>query len=286
VSSSRGCNQACSFCSQQRFWQRKWRARSAENFVSELEYLRDSYGVSVVMISDETPTLSRKRWERILDLMIEREVGVKILMETRVDDIIRDKDIMWKYREAGVDHIYVGVEATTQETLDRFNKNIKVEESKKALDLINEHDIVSETSFVLGMPDDTVETIRATVELAKFYNPDLAFFLAIAPWPYSEIYPQLKDYIAVRDYSKYNLVEPVVKPVNMTLEEVFSELGKASRDFYMHKMANLKSMTLKKKEFMIKVMNIIATSSYLADAMKGEMPEAIKKMLEAVSLET
>lgn len=286
VSSSRGCNQACSFCSQQRFWQRKWRARSAENFVSELEYLRDSYGVSVVMISDETPTLSRKRWERVLDLMIEREVGVKILMETRVDDIIRDKDIMWKYREAGVDHIYVGVEATTQEILDRFNKNIKVEESKKALDLINEHDIVSETSFVLGMPDDTVETIRATVELAKFYNPDLAFFLAIAPWPYSEIYPQLKDYIAVRDYSKYNLVEPVVKPVNMTLKEVFSELGKASRDFYMHKMANLKSMTLKKKEFMIKVMNIIATSSYLADAMKGEMPEAIKKMLEAVSLET
>lgn len=282
VSSSRGCNQACSFCSQQRFWQRKWRARTPENFITELEYLRDTFGVSVVMVSDETPTLSRRRWESILDLMVERQVGVKLLMETRVDDIVRDEDILWKYREAGIDHIYVGVEATSQENLDRFNKNIKVEESKKALDLINEYDIVSETSFVLGMPDDTPARIRATVELAKFYNPDLAFFLAIAPWPYSEIYPQLKDYIAEWDYSKYNLVEPVVKPVNMTLEEVFSELGRASREFYMHKMMNLNRMTSRKREFMIKVMHIIATSSYLASAMKGEMPEAVKRMLEMV----
>ncbi|MBI4849339.1 MAG: cobalamin B12-binding domain-containing protein [Nitrospirae bacterium] len=281
VSTSRGCNQQCSFCSQQLFWERKWRGRSAENFVSELELLRDKYGVNVVMMSDETPTLNRKRWDKILDLLIEREVGTKILMETRVDDILRDEDIMWKYQKALVDHIYVGVEATTQATLDIFKKNIKVEQSKKAIDLINEHDMVSETSFVMGMPDDTVESMRKTFELSKFYNPDLAFFLAIAPWPYSELYPQLKDYVAVTDYSKYNLVEPVIKPKNMTLEEVSAELGRASREFYMHKINTLDSMTEKKKEFMIKVVHIISTSSYLAETMKGTtMPEDVKKMLE------
>jgi len=120
--------------------------------VAELEHLRDAYGVNVVMFADETPTLDGKRWERILDLLIERKVGTKILMETRVDDIIRDEHIMDKYRRAEVDHIYVGVEATTQAALDTFNKNIKVEDSKRALDLINAQDIVSETSFVLGMP--------------------------------------------------------------------------------------------------------------------------------------
>jgi radical SAM superfamily enzyme YgiQ (UPF0313 family) len=46
--------------------------------------------------------------------MIERNVPVKLLMETRVDDILRDEDIMDKYRQAGVEHIYVGVEAGTQ----------------------------------------------------------------------------------------------------------------------------------------------------------------------------
>jgi anaerobic magnesium-protoporphyrin IX monomethyl ester cyclase len=281
VSSSRGCNQKCSFCSQQLFWQRNWRGRNPEQFVAELEHLKHTYGVNVVMIADETPTLSRLRWERILDLLIERKPGIKILMETRVDDILRDEDILWKYKEAEIDHIYVGVESTSQSTLDAFCKNIKVEESRRALDLINAHDIVSETSFVLGMPDDTRESIRNTVELAKFYNPDLAFFLAIAPWPYSDIYPLLKDHIAVKDYSRYNLVEPVVRPKSMTLEEMTLELGRASRDFYMHKMQNLGSLSAKKQEFMVKVVHIIATSSYLANAMQGVMPEEIRKMIDA-----
>ncbi len=282
VSSSRGCSQKCSFCSQQLFWERTWRGRSPENFVAELEYLRDTYGVNVVMLADETPTLDRKRWEAILDLLIERRVGTKILMETRVDDILRDEDIMEKYKEAKIDHIYVGVESTSQATLDIFNKNIKVEESRRALQLINEYDIVSETSFVLGMPGDTVESIRSTVELAKFYNPDLAFFLAIAPWPYSEIYADLKDHIAVQDYRKYNLVEPVLKPEQMTLDEVSAELGKAAREFYVHKMNTLDEMTPRKREFMIKVVHIIATSSYLAKTMKGTMPQDVKAMLEKI----
>ena len=122
-----------------------------------------------------------------------------------------------------------------------------------------------------------------TLELEKFYNPDMAFFLAIAPWPYSEIYPSLKDHIEVRDYSRYNLVEPVVKPRNMTLPEVQEWLGRASREFYMHKMSTLDGMTPKKREFMIKVVNIIATSSYLARTMKGTMPQDVRKMLEKVN---
>ena len=284
VSSSRGCTQQCSFCSQQLFWQRQWRGRSAENFVNELEYLRNVYGVNVVMISDETPTLSRKRWERILDLKMERGLDTKLLLETRVNDILRDEDIMWKYKEANVDHIYVGVESTSQITLDIFKKNIKAEESKRALNIINGYDIVSETSFVLGMPDDTKESIRNSVELAKYYAPDLAFFLAIAPWPYSDIYPELKPYIEVWDYSKYNLVEPVVKPKEMTLEELRNELGRASRDFYMHKLLTLEQMSSHKREFMVKVIKLIATDSYLAKDMKGTIPEEIKRLLEKASI--
>lgn len=286
VSTSRGCSQKCSFCSQQLFWKRQWRGRSAEHVVAELEHLRDTYGVNVVMFADETPTLDGKRWERILDLLIERKVGTKILMETRVDDIIRDEHIMDKYRLALVDHIYVGVEATNQATLDTFNKNIKVEDSKRALDLINAQDIVSETSFVLGMPDDTPESMAKTLELAKFYNPDMAFFLAIAPWPYAEIYPLLKDHIEVFDYSRYNLVEPVMKTKTMTLQEVQDWLGKASREFYTHKMNTLGAMTPKKREFMIKVIHIISTSSYLAKTMKGTMPEDVKRMLEKLKLDS
>ncbi len=288
VSSSRGCQQKCSFCSQQLFWSQTWRARSPENFIAELELLSSKYGVQVAMLSDEIPTFDRERWVRILDLMLERKVPVKLLLETRVDDILRDADIMDKYREAGVEHIYVGVEAGNQVTLDLFKKDTEVAQSKQAIDLINGADIVSETSFVLGMPDDTPESIAETVELAKHYNPDMGFFLAIAPWPYAELYAELEPYVATRDYRKYNLVEPVLKPKNMTMEELERELGKASQKFYMHKFQNLHQLSPWKQEFMLSVLDIFINHSYLAGQMKAamkegkEMPEEVKKLLKTV----
>lgn len=281
VSSSRGCVQRCSFCSQQLFWKRLWRARSPENFVEELEKLNRKYGVDVAMICDETPTLDRQRWERILDLLIAKGMNLELLMETRVDDILRDADILSKYRQAGVAHIYVGVESGSQETLDRFRKNFLVEESRQAIELINEAGIISETSFVLGMPEDTLQSIRATVELAQHYNPDLVFFLAIAPWPYSDIYEELKPYIEVFDYSKYNLVEPVVKPIHMTREELSQELFDAFRVFYMNKFSQLDQMSEFKRNYLISVARLLATHSYLADQMKDleKMPAELRKYL-------
>ncbi len=224
----------------------------------------------------------------ILDLMIERKVGVKLLMETRVDDILRDADIMDKYREAGVEHIYVGVEAGDQATLDLFNKNTKVEQSKRAIDIINAADIVSETSFVLGMPDDTPESIAATIELAKHYNPDMAFFLAIAPWPYAELYPELEPYVATKDYRKYNLVEPVIKPKNMTVKELERQLGRAAQDFFMDKFRRLHELTPWKRKFMVSVLDILINNSYLAGEMRGamkegkEMPAEVRALLAQV----
>jgi anaerobic magnesium-protoporphyrin IX monomethyl ester cyclase len=278
VSSSRGCQQKCSFCSQQLFWAQTWRARSAENFVAELEMLHSRHGVEVAMLADEIPTFDRDRWVRILDLMIERDVQVKLLMETRVDDILRDADIMEKYRLGGVEHIYVGVEAGSQATLDLFKKDTLVEQSKQAIDLINGADIVSETSFVLGMPDDTPESIAETVELAKHYNPDMGFFLAIAPWPYAELYPELEKYVATKDYRKYNLVEPVLKPKNMTVAEVERELGKASQNFFMHKFRHLHELSSWKQEFMLSVLDLLIHHSYLAGQMKAAMKEGGAEM--------
>lgn len=277
VSFARGCVSGCTFCSQQLFWEQSWRSRSPANFVAELRALRDDHGVNVVMIADESPATNQKKWREILDLLIEADLGIEILMETRVVDILRDEDIIDLYREAGILHIYVGVESGSQETLDQFNKNIRVDQSKKAIQLINDAGIISETSFVLGMPEDTQESMRRTAKLAELYNPDLAFFLAIAPWPYAEIYDKLEPHIEVRDYSKYNLVEPVVKPIHMTREQVSKELFRAFRNFYMKKMTQLPHMSKFKREYMISVGHLLSTHSYLADQMK--MPEKIHSQI-------
>ncbi len=283
VSSSRGCDQACTFCSQQVFWERSWRARSAENFVDELEMLRDRFGVGVMMLSDETPTLDRDRWTRILDLLIERDLGLHLLMETRVDDIIRDEDVLHRYRQAGVHHIYVGVERTDQSTLDLFKKNTEVATGKRALELINAQDMISETSLVLGLPDDTPETIEATFDLAVHYDPDLAFFLTIAPWPYADMYSELEPYIVSHDYEDYNLVAPVVKPKAMETDELMRMVIDCYRRFYMGKLKRVPMMTKSKRDYFMITMKLLMENSYLRKFMGGlgSMPAEVQRLLRA-----
>ncbi|MFV2071543.1 MAG: radical SAM protein [Thermoanaerobaculales bacterium] len=290
VSSSRGCQQQCSFCSQQQFWEQSWRSRSPESFVTELEMLRDRFDVRVAMLSDETPTVSRERWERLLALLIERDVGIQLLLETRVDDIVRDEDILDQYVEAGISHIYVGVESTSQSTLDLYKKDIKVEESRRAIELINQHGMVSETSFVLGTPEETAESIRATVDLAKWYAPDMAFFLAITPWPYAAIHEDLKDYIAVTDFSRYNLVEAVVKPERMTIDEMNQALQGATSEFFRDKFHRLNELPEGKRRFMVAVLKLLIEHSYLGEQMRAmaaraKMPAAMGHLLEEVGLD-
>ncbi len=281
LSTSRGCDQSCTFCSQQVFWNKTWRARSAESVIAEMEMLRDRFGVGVVMFADETPTLDETRWHALLDGLIEREVGSHILMETRVDDVLRDQAIMDRYHGAGINHVYLGVERTDQTTLDLFKKNTEVEMGKRALDLVNGHDMISETSLVLGLPTDTPETIEATFQLAQHYNPDLAFFLTIAPWPYADIYEDLKPHIVSYDYEDYNLVAPVVKPIAMEIDELMEQVINCYRRFYMGKLKSIATMSTFKREYFMVTMKLLMENSYLRQHMGGlgSMPKEVERLM-------
>ncbi len=282
VSTSRGCSHDCTFCSQQKFWHQSWRARSPENVVAEIAHLKATYGVNVILLPDEYPTSDRERWERFLDLLIERDLGVYLLMETRAEDILRDREILGKYRKAGIIHIYIGLEATDQETLDLIKKDIKVETGKEAIRLIHEQGMVTETSFILGFPHETKETVKRTLELSKIYNPDFAHYLALAPWPYADMYKELEAYIAVRDYRKYNLIDPVIKPELMSLKDVDWAIIDCYRSFYMGKLKEI--LTLKdefKKKYLLLSMKLIMSSSFIVDKLGslGSIPPEVRDLM-------
>lgn len=286
LSSSRGCIHACSFCSQHKFWQGTYRERDPVAFTDELEMVFRTYGVNVFFIGDEFPTRSAERWERILDLLIEKSLPVHLLMETHVDDIIRDGDILWKYRKAGILFIYTGVEAAAPGRLETFKKDISFERCREAIRLIKDAGMICETSLILGMPDETKETIRETMKLAKLYNSDYLHFLMIAPWPYADLYEELEPFIEEHDYSKYNLVSPVIKPRAMTRDEVFQEVLRCYRTYYMGKIPEWLAMKGNdlKRSCLLKGMKAIMENSFLKDHMTGlgKMPAHVMKLLEPI----
>ncbi|MDO8446215.1 MAG: radical SAM protein [Deltaproteobacteria bacterium] len=279
IATSRGCDKDCTFCSQRIFWEKSWRGRSPDSLIKEIELQHLKYGVNVILLTDDYPTLDRNRWETFLDMLIEKNWPIYLLMETTVGDIIRDRDILTKYRKAGIIHIYVGTESVSQETLDLIKKDVKVDESREALRLLNEHGIITETSMILGFPSETKKSIEDTLVLAKEYNPDFCHFLAIAPWPYADIYAELERYIVVKDYKRYNLIDPIIKPEKMTLEEIDQAIVDCYRDFYMGKMHEI--MGLKdqfKREYLLTSMKLMMNSSFLIKKlghMEG-MPEEMR----------
>jgi anaerobic magnesium-protoporphyrin IX monomethyl ester cyclase len=288
VSSSRGCTYTCGFCSQTQFWERSWRARAPECVAAEIAELHRTHGVDVVLLTDEYPTSDPARWEAFLDRMIELDLPVDLLMETRVPDIVRDRAILPKYVAAGVVHVYVGIEATDQATLNLVNKETTVDENRLALQLLSEHDLVSETSFVLGFPHETPERVKETLALAKAYDPDFAHFLAIAPWPYAAMWRDLEPHVVSRDWRRYNLIDPVVKPVAMTLREVDDAIVDCYRKFYFEKGKQLLSMKPGfRKDYVFRSMKLIMQSSFVKKKMLGRaMPDEVRTLLAALGKQT
>ncbi|MDI6804059.1 MAG: cobalamin-dependent protein [Bacteroidota bacterium] len=291
ISTSRGCTFGCTFCSQQKFWNKTWRGRNPENVVAEIEMLHKNYAANVFLIVDEYPTSDRNRWENFLDRLIQKNLDIYLLMETRVEDIVRDKDILWKYRKAGIVHIYIGVEATNQDTLDLIKKDVNVSLSKEAIDLIREHRMISETSFVLGFPWETKETIKKTLELAQHYNPDFAHFLAITPWTYADMYEEMKNHIEVWDYSKYNLVEPIIKPNSMTLEEIRSAMVDCYKKYYSRKALDyIGEKDIFKRDYLLRSTKLIMMNSFLTQYLKAGnsenggslFPSSVAKLIKEI----
>jgi len=265
INTSRGCTHGCTFCSQQKFWNNLWRGRKPENIVEEIKMLYTTYGANVFLITDEYPTLEQDRWEHFLNLLIAENLPIYLLMETRVEDIVRDEAFLWKYKKAGIIHIYIGIEATDQATLDIINKEMDVDSSKKAIDLIHSHGMITETSFVLGFPWETQESIDTTLKLAKHYDPDFAHFLTITPWPYADMYEEVKDHIEVWDYSKYNLVEPIIRPESMTLDEIRSAILNCYKSYYISKVPSYVTMKDNfKRGYLKKSMSLIMKNSFLS----------------------
>ncbi|WP_052571714.1 B12-binding domain-containing radical SAM protein [Geothrix fermentans] len=242
ILTSRGCMMGCSFCSHRAFWRGDWRARTPEDVIEEIRLLAGKYGVESITLIDPYPTSDRARWERLLDLVIAADLGVRLLMETRAEDIVRDEDLLPKYRKAGVVHLYIGAEAGTDELLAALNKGNDVNAIAKAIRLAREHGIVTEASFMIGHPTETPASIDKTIEVAIRMNPDIAVFPVLTPMPFTPLFDEMKDRIRVFDHAKYNLATPILEPYAMTLEEVSVALGRCYMAFYAQKIPQIKAL--------------------------------------------
>ncbi len=228
---ARGCPFTCSFCSQWKFW-RDYRIRDPHKVVDEIVKLRDEHGVGFFILADEEPTINKKKFIAFCQALIDRKVGLLWGINTRVTDIMRDADLLPFYRKAGLIHVSLGTEAAAQLKLDMFNKETTVAQNKRAIQLLRDAGIVVEAQFIVGMENETAETLEETYQMARDWDPDLANWSMYTPWPFSDLFRELGDKVEVFDYDKYNFVTPIIKPNAMERGELLDRVMNNYRRFY------------------------------------------------------
>ncbi len=233
---ARGCPFTCSFCSQWKFW-RDYRIRDPKKVVDEIERLVEDHQVGFFILADEEPTINRKKFVAFCEELIARGLPDKVKwgINTRVTDILRDEDYLPLYRKAGLVHVSLGTEAAAQLKLDRFNKETKVEDNRRAIELLRNADIFTEAQFIVGLENETAETLEETYEMARAWDPDLANWSMYTPWPFTPLFQELGDKVEVFDFSKYNFVTPIMRPEAMDRGELLDRVMRNYRRFYMRK---------------------------------------------------
>ncbi|MFN7570803.1 MAG: magnesium-protoporphyrin IX monomethyl ester anaerobic oxidative cyclase [Betaproteobacteria bacterium] len=231
---ARGCPFTCRFCSQWKFW-RKYRTRNPVKFVDEIETLVREHKVGFFILADEEPTINRKKFVALCEELIRRDLPVKWGINTRVTDILRDRELLPLYRKAGLVHVSLGTEAAAQLKLDRFRKETTIEENKLAIKLLKDAGMVAEAQFIMGLENETRETIEETYRLAQDWKPDMANWNMYTPWPFAELFEELGDKVEVRDYAKYNFVTPIIQPDEISREQVLKGVMRNYARFYMRK---------------------------------------------------
>jgi anaerobic magnesium-protoporphyrin IX monomethyl ester cyclase len=231
---ARGCPFTCSFCSQWKFW-RDYRIRDPKKVVDEIETLVRDHQVGFFILADEEPTIHRKKFVAFCEELIARKLPVLWGINTRVTDILRDEKLLPMFRKAGLIHVSLGTEAAAQLKLDRFNKETTIAQNKKAIQLLRDAGIVAEAQFIVGLENETAETLEETYRMAMDWKPDMANWAMYTPWPFSDLFQELGDKVEVFDFEKYNFVTPIMKPDAMERTELLDRVMNNYRRFYMRK---------------------------------------------------
>ncbi|MEM1659073.1 MAG: radical SAM protein [Candidatus Jordarchaeales archaeon] len=231
----RGCPHRCIFCVGSKMMGRRVRLRNPKLVVDEIEEVL-GYGFNEIVFEDDTFTLNHKHAFAICDEIISRGLKFKWCANARVDTVTRE--LLEKMKEAGCHFIMFGTESGNQDILDKCKKRITVEEIREAVKMTKELGIGVLSSFILGLPGETKETIAQTMKFAEELGPFYGFHL-LAPFPGTEVRERANELgiiILTDNWLKYDANRAVAHTQAVSAEY----LNKVVREFNKAIMQELK----------------------------------------------
>lgn len=186
MNTSRGCPFDCTFCSVGSIWGRRYTYFSAERVVADIEYVVKHHGAKGIYFREDNFTLNKQRLYEFCNLIIEREIHIPWVCETRASSL--DRETVELMARAGAKGAYIGVESGSQRLLDFMHKAIKLEDVRRAFKLCKEFGINTAASIIVGVPTETQQDLQMTKALLKEINPTVTWFNVFVGIPDSNLY--------------------------------------------------------------------------------------------------
>lgn len=236
IITSRGCPGKCIFCSNKVFG-RKFRERSPENVVTEIEEMVEKYGYKEIHIVDDTFTLNRSRVMKICQLIKEKKINLDFSLPNgvRVDTV--DEEILVAMKEAGFYCIYFGVESGDDKVLKMINKNITTEQIYRKIRIAKKMHYFVGIFIMIGLPGSSDESEKKTIEFVKKLDPDFIGFAVTTPYPGSELFARDRERLLKigwenfrHDFTKKRVL---FVPENMNEDKVREWYYLAIKKFYL-----------------------------------------------------
>lgn len=166
--SSQGCRFRCAFCADPAVYARGWTGLSAERVASELVDLQRRYVVQEIAFQDETFFTHPARVAHLADELLRREANLAWTATLRADQACRMGEALFATCvRAGLKRAMIGVESGSQDTLERLQKDVKIEQVLAAARLCAKYDVGVIFNFIVGFPDESDASVDATLRLAK-----------------------------------------------------------------------------------------------------------------------
>lgn len=243
ITTSRGCPYECTFCASPNFSDRKIRYRSPENVVNEIKYLINNYNIREIHFEDDNLTLNRNHIEKICQLIINNNLCISWACPNGIRADKVDEDLMKLMFKSGCYFIAYGIESANPKILKNIKKNESIELIEESIKIANKCGISCQGFFIFGLPGETRETIKESINFAKKSNLTRAQFLILDVLPGCELWNSLNGQF-LPNFAKHSYREPEWIPPTLTKEDLLKAQSEAFRSFYFRPLILLKLFKL------------------------------------------
>ena len=212
---SRGCPYPCTYCGQSLFW-KKWRHRGAQALANEIEMLHKKLGVLVFNFADENPSSNPKAWKEFLQALVAKNLNIILVGSIRADNIVRDADFLYLYKQAGFERFLLGIENYDEVVLEKIKKAGAISKDKEAIQLLRKHNILSMATYVVGFGEERTRDFYNSLKQLLSYDPDQVQLLYVTPHKWTPYFEEVKNKeIILTDQRKWDYKHQVIATLHL-----------------------------------------------------------------------